>query len=66
MTNFIWITDFIFNLRYGRHPKPHIYLREGYWRVSPMPKPYWRYKTDFASAHLWANHQNQLRNNRNG
>lgn len=34
-------------LRKTRHPKPHLYLRSGYWRVSLMPKPYWRYKTDF-------------------
>lgn len=52
-------------LRKTRHPKPHLYLRSGYWRVSLMPKPYWRYKTDFASAHLWANYQNQLRISRN-
>lgn len=54
------------DLRSTAHHKPHIYLHDGYWRVSRMPKPYWKYRTNFASAHFWAVIKNQLRNKRNG
>ncbi|WQZ00315.1 hypothetical protein Shy_CDS0038 [Escherichia phage Shy] len=34
--------------------KPHIVLRAGFWRVSPMPKPYHRYNMLWNLAHLRA------------
>lgn len=34
--------------------KPHIVVRAGFWRVSPMPKPYHRYNHAWNLAHLRA------------
>ncbi len=34
--------------------KPHICVREGWWRVSAMPKPYHKYALTFGKAHDFA------------
>lgn len=33
---------------------PHICLREGYWRVSPQSRPYYKTQLTWQKAHAWA------------
>lgn len=39
--------------------KPHICKREGWWRVSAMPKPYHKYALTFGKAHDFACNANE-------
>lgn len=38
--------------------KPHICKLFGYWRVSPIPKPYAKYRAAFDAAHAFVNKMN--------
>lgn len=41
--------------------KPHIVLRAGFWRVSPMPKPYHKFAALWLQAHIVARRLNAHR-----
>lgn len=40
--------------------KPHIVYREGYWRVSPIAKPYHQNRQKFDAAHAFINKLNPV------
>jgi hypothetical protein len=41
--------------------KPRIFFRDGWWRVSKIPKPFWKHRVLWDAAHRYTAQLNQTR-----